>query len=180
MHIHIPELPSSFMRRVRETGVDDLGQPVQRVVAEGGEPCRDVLRRARPGEELILASFSPFPAAGPFREFGPVYLLAAASEEEVRRDRLPLPAGRETDYLAARFALRAYAADQTILGGAWVRAEAAAEKVEELLAQPEVAFVDIRFPVFGCFACRLERAAEEGEVGFRYSEPTTARIGVAA
>jgi hypothetical protein len=49
-------LRDSFLLKARSEGVDDLGQPVERWVAEGGEPCRDALRRARPGEALILAS----------------------------------------------------------------------------------------------------------------------------
>src|SRR5258706_13487368 len=69
MKILIRPLPDSFLDRVRQQRLDDLGQPVRRLTAKGGEPCRDILRRARPGEEIILASYCPFEAAGPFREF---------------------------------------------------------------------------------------------------------------
>ena len=69
MKIQIAPLPEEFLTRVRTQGIDDLGQPVKRLVSvEGGEPCRDVLRRALPGEELILASFSPFGQVGPYHE----------------------------------------------------------------------------------------------------------------
>jgi hypothetical protein len=92
MGMQIGSIPEPFLNRVRSEGIDDLGQPVKRVVAQGGEPCRDVLRRAKPGEELILASFTPFTKAGPFKEYGPIYVLANPSDEDVKRDGLP-PAG---------------------------------------------------------------------------------------
>jgi hypothetical protein len=134
---------------------------------------------------LILASFSPFWTAGPFREYGAVYLLAEESGEAVRRDRLPLGCGKPgsgdaTDYLVGQFVLRAYGEDQVIVGGKVVRADQAAEAVEALLGRADVAFVDARFAVFGCFACRIERSSERRTVGFRYSEPVTALAGVAA
>lgn len=157
MDIRIAELPEAFLRRVREQGIDDLGQPVERFRAEGGEPCRDVLRRARPGEALILASHSPFAQPGPFREFGPVYVLADASDEVVARDRLPLPDGSETAYFGARLVLRAYSADQRIVAAELAEADAAAATMEALWARPDTAWLQARFPTYGCFACRIER-----------------------
>lgn len=157
MKIWIASLPGNFLRRTREEGLDDLGQPVERLIAEGGEPCRDVLRRARPGEALILASHTPFMQPGPFREFGPVYLLAEASAEEVRRDRLPLPPGDETTYFGPRFVLRAYSAEQRIVAADLVEADAAQVAVESLLSRPDTAYLQARFPTYGCFACRIER-----------------------
>jgi hypothetical protein len=70
MPITIAPIPIAFLNRVRHEGLDDLGQPVKRVEAQGGEPCRDVLRRAQPGEQLILASFTPFTKPGPYHEIG--------------------------------------------------------------------------------------------------------------
>ncbi len=80
MSFQIRPLPQAFLDRVRNEGIDDQGEPVQRLIAQGGEPCRDVLRRARPGEAIPLAS-------------------------------------------------------------------------------PDTAFVQARFPTYGCFACRIERAS---------------------
>src|SRR6266568_231186 len=90
--VTIAPIPHLFLNRVRSEGIDDLGQPVKTVLAQGGEPCRDVLRRARPGEELILASFTPFSKPGPYKEYGPIFVLADETGEEIGRDHLP-PAG---------------------------------------------------------------------------------------
>src|SRR6478609_2043330 len=119
----VAEIPPDFLKQVRSEDRDALGQQVKRVVAEGGEPCRDVLRRARPGEELILASFSPFTKPGPYREFGPVFLLAHDSGEAVNRDEVP--AGADGDYLQARFAIRAYSQNEEIVDAALVEPAAA-------------------------------------------------------
>jgi len=150
----IAPLPDAFLRRVREEGRDDLGQPVRRLRAKGGEPCRDALRRAKPGEEIILASFSPFTVAGPFHEFGPVYVFA---NEVPRHEDEELPVGGADDYLREQFVIRAYSKEEDILDAALVQAPAAQAKIDALLGRADVAFLHVRFPTYGCFACRIDR-----------------------
>lgn len=152
MSIRIAPLPERFLQKVRREGIDDLGQPVKRLVAAGGEPCRDVLRRAAAGEELILASFTPFSKAGPYKEYGPVYVLADDGES-VGSAVLP------TDgYLRERFVIRAYSEAEEILDAAMVTPDEAPAAVERFLGRGETAFLHVRFPTYGCFACRVERA----------------------
>ena len=151
----IASIRPSFLDRVRTAGLDDLGQPVKRVVAEGGEPCRDVLRRARPGEQLILASYSPFEKPGPYHEYGPIFILAEPSAEDVSRD--SIRAGSEEDYLRGKFAVRAYSSDEEIVDAALVDASSAPRVIDELFAHSDAAFLHVRFPAYGCFACRLDK-----------------------
>jgi len=158
MKYRIASLPQEFLDRVRERGIDDLGQPVRRLVsASGGEPCRDALRRAQPGEALILASFSPFTVIGPYREFGPVFVFAQPHEDGVSRDSLPLCPGGSAGYLGERFALRAYDHAENITDATLVNASEAEDTLERFLADPAVAFVHARFPNHGCFALRIAR-----------------------
>lgn len=159
MKIRIAPLSPSFLETVRREGVDALGQPVERLVAEGGEPCRDVLRRARPGEELLLVSHSPFTVEGPYREFGPIFVLAQASDEAPVLDELPIESGEDgTDpYLRSQFVLRAYSREERIVDAEMVGPESAESTLARFFASPETAFVHARFPVYGCFACRIER-----------------------
>jgi hypothetical protein len=160
MSFQIKPLPQAFLDRVRNDGLDDQGQPVQRLTSrDGGEPCRDVLRRARPGEELILASFCPYDQAGPFREHGPVFVLARASSEPVDYQHLPTAGSGPTDYFRDQLALRAYGVDESIRDAALVPADQAAETAARFLDAPDTAFVQARFPTFGCFACHIERAS---------------------
>jgi hypothetical protein len=155
--VSIAPLPSAFLARVRNEGVDDLGQPVKRVVAQGGEPCRDALRRAQPGENLLLASFSPFTLEGPYREFGPVFVLAAPDREEPRRDGLP-SVGGENDYLRDRFVIRAYSAQEEIVDASLSAASEFEQTVASFLESDRIAFLHVRFPTYGCFALRIDRA----------------------
>jgi hypothetical protein len=151
----VAAIPSDFLNHVRSAGRDALGQQVKRVVAEGGEPCRDVLRRATKGEELILASFSPFEKPGPYHEYGPIFVLANDSAEDV--DRGTVPAGNDGNYLQQRFAIRAYSENEEILDAALVEPSAAQETVDRFFARTDTAFLHVRFPSYGCFACRLDR-----------------------
>src|SRR5690349_11392305 len=141
--ISIAPIPQSFLERVRSEGIDDLGQPVKRVVAEGGEPCRDVLRRAVAGEELILASFTPFTKSGPYKEYGPIFVLANPSSESVRL---------QTGYLREQFTIRAYSEAQEIIDAALVKAPDFEETVQRFFASEDTAFLHVRFPAYGCFA----------------------------
>ena len=155
--IEIAPIPQPFLDRVRNEGLDDQRQPVRRVIATGGEPCRDVLRRAEPGEELILASFTPFTVSGPYKEYGPIFVLAHGSEDPVRRDTLP-PAGSPTNYLREQFVVRAYSESEEILDAAFIPAAALPETVDRLFRSETTAFLHVRFPTYGCFACRIDRA----------------------
>ena len=145
----------SFLVRVRTEGRDDLGQQVKRVIARGGEPCRDVLRRAQPGEELILASYSPFANPGPYKEYGPIFVLAEESSEPIRHD--ALQAGSESNYLRAQFAIRAYSNQEEIIDAVLVDARSGQSVVDNFFARTDVAFLHVRFPTYGCFACRFDR-----------------------
>jgi hypothetical protein len=152
----IPPIPDRFLLRARAEGVDDLGQAVKRVEAKGGEPCRDVLRRAAPGEPLILASFTPFSRPGPYKEYGPIFVLAQGSDERVLRDALP-QAGSPNDYLREQFVIRAYSANEEILDAALVRAPDLATNVDRFFESADTAFLHVRFPTYGCFALRIDK-----------------------
>lgn len=117
-------------------------------MAEGGEPCRDALRRARPGEALILASYCPFERVGPYREYGPVFVLAVAEQGA---------ATPKKDYLGAAFVLRAYSARERIMDAVISSREQADADLARLFGIAEVAFVLVRFAAYGCYALRLER-----------------------
>ncbi len=151
----VAEIPSDFLKQVRAESRDALGQQVKRVIAEGGEPCRDVLRRANKGEELILASFSPFAKPGPYHEYGPIFVLANESVEDVERQ--AVPAGADGNYLQQRFAIRAYSENEEILDAALVEPAEAQETIDRFFARAGTAFLHVRFPSYGCFACRLDR-----------------------
>ncbi len=159
--IRILPLPEAYLARVREQGLDAQGQPVRRFVSAGGDPCRDALRRSRPGEEVILASYGPFEGSGPnpYREFGPVFLLAEPETAPIDRATLPVRGDHPDRYFGdGPLAFRAYDAGGDIIDGALGRTEDVEATVGRFLASPQVAHVDVRFAIRGCFACRVVRA----------------------
>ena len=80
-----------------------------------------------------------------------MFVLANA-EEAAARDRLPLDG-----YLRSQFVVRAYGADESILDAAMVTPGDATDTIERFFASDDVAFVHARFPVYGCFALRIDR-----------------------
>jgi hypothetical protein len=151
--IRIILLPAAFLERVR-AGIDDLGQPVERHVAAGGEPLRDCLRRALPGEAILLASYCPFTLPSPYREYGPVFVSGAGGETPTL-DVLPLQG--QAPYLGASFVLRAYSPDERIVDACLSSPQAAAADLDAFLVRSEVAFVLARFTAYGCYALRMAR-----------------------
>jgi hypothetical protein len=154
--ITIAPIPVAFLNRVRLEGLDDLGQAVKRVEAQGGEPCRDVLRRARPGEKLILASFTPFTKPGPYHEYGPVFVLAEDGGEQVLRNSAPA-AGSPNDYLREQFVVRAYSEEEEIVDAALIDARDFDATIDRFFQSSDVAFLHVRYPAYGCFSCRIDR-----------------------
>jgi hypothetical protein len=155
----IPVKPT-FLQRVRELGVDDQGQAVEHLIASGGEPCRDSLHRATAGEELILASYCPFEIAGPYKEYGPIFIRADEHEyqnTQVRPQHLPGLIAQH--YLGQQFVLRAYSAQERIVDACLTTSLQCEKDLQSLLAKQEVEFVLVRFPTYGCYACRIERVS---------------------
>lgn len=152
--LRIVPLAQDFLDRVRG-GLDDQGQPVERHVARGGEPLRDCLRRASPGEAILLASYCPFTVAGPYREYGPVFVASGPQAAPPLGD---LPLGGSRPYLSDSFVLRAYSRDERIVDARLSGPASAGADLSAFFARPDVAFVLARFPTYGCYALRLERA----------------------
>ncbi|UJB33805.1 DUF1203 domain-containing protein [Chromobacterium sp. Beijing] len=146
-----------FVERARHKGIDALGQPVRRMAAAGGEPFRDALRRAIPGEELILASYSPFHQVGPYREYGPVFLAAESQPEPLPELSALLHRVGENAYLGDSVALRAYDKEQTMQEAALLPTHEVEATLTRWEARPEIAFAMLRFPAHGCYALRLNR-----------------------
>jgi len=152
--LRIVAMPSDFLDRAR-AGLDDLGQPVERHIASGGEPLRDCLRRARSGEAILLASYCPFTVAGPYKEYGPVF-VSASPQPAPPLDALPL--GGERPYLGSSFVLRAYSREERIVDARLSNPGAAMDDLAILFERPDTVFVLARFPTYGCYALRIDAA----------------------
>lgn len=144
-------LPAAFVQRVRATGQDDFRRPIHATVATGGEPMRDQLRRAEPGERIILCSYQAVSLPSEFAEIGPIFISADLPATTVAPDELP------PGYFNRLFALRAYDAADRIVHSQLVEPIAAPEIFRDLLAREDVAYLHGRFAGHGCFAARIDR-----------------------
>ncbi|CAM3701521.1 hypothetical protein VA7868_00251 [Vibrio aerogenes CECT 7868] len=155
--ITITPVRPDFLAKARQAGLDDQNQPVEHLIAEGGEPCRDTLRRAQPGEKLILGSYCPFSRPGPYKEYGPIFIQAEPADTPPDLTRLPTRASTGPAYLSHMFVLRAYRENETIATAGLVSTDNAQAVLEQFFTDPEVHFVLARFAAYGCYALRLDR-----------------------
>ena len=155
--INIIPIRADFILKVRNTNLDDQNQSVIHMTAKGGEPCRDILRAALPGEKIILASYCPFKKAGPYKEYGPIYISNQALNERPNLTRFPFPVGKDTDYLGNIFVLRAYNLNEDIVDAELVSVDDAETVLNRFWSNSSINFVLVRFAAYGCYAFRLER-----------------------
>lgn len=140
------------MQRVRTTRRDDFDREVSVTVAQGGEPLRDQLRRAEPGERIILCSYQAVALPSEFAEIGPVFISAELSASAACFGELP------AGYFNRVFAVRGYDAQNRIVHSELVEPREAPEKFRAALARPNVAYLHARFAGHGCFAARIDPA----------------------
>ena len=141
---------------------DDAGRTPTLVVDRDGEsPLRCCNRLSRPGERIVLVSYSPLHRwalahskdPGPYDETGPVFLHAEPCAG-------PTHDGFPDDYRGLPRVFRAYDADGHIIGGE-VLVDGAPDPeslIDKVFADPRVAFVHARALVAGCFTFSIERA----------------------
>jgi|SRR5579862_1442510 len=153
MSFVVTALASEVARDARSASRDEHGNVLSAEIQHaGGNPCRHCLRRADAGERLVLFSYSPFAVRNPYKEVGPVFVHADGCERYGDVGRLP------ADFLNRPLVLRGYDAEQRIVAVAVVADGRTEQRVEELLGEPEVAFVHARSFTHGCYLFRIDRA----------------------
>ncbi len=144
--MRIQPIPSDVFEDVRTSGVDALGNPVEHVVANGGEPLRCCLRNARPGEQMILFGYEPPLPPSPYREKGAVYAHVERCAGPANATEYP------ADWQDRPQALRAYDSRGWIHPATRTHdgqdPEAA---IAEVLAEPGVVQIHSRNLAYGCY-----------------------------
>jgi hypothetical protein len=156
MIIRFEGLSSDAARELRAGGPDAYGNPPERHgISDGtGAPCRHCLRDVPAGLAFLVLAWRPFAASHAYAETGPVFLCAEDCASGAGRA-LPETLLTSPDYL-----VKGYSADERIVYGTGgiVPREAVAARAAALLADPGVAFVDIRSARNNCFLARARRA----------------------
>jgi hypothetical protein len=147
-------IESAYANTIRHGGGDANGQPAVRTVAHGSaNPCRHCLGLIAENAQKLVLGYRPFGRLQPYAEVGPIFLHAEACER-YESDRLP----GWFAYLQPAI-IRGYGRDDWIRyeTGNVVPGEELAGVCEEILSNPEVAYVHIRSK-YNCFQCRVDRA----------------------
>ena len=137
-------LPASLADAATRTFTDE----------DGGRPLRCCLRDSRPGERIALVAVTPEGPEGAYRETGPVFLHAEACDG-------PADTGYPDEFRRRTQVFRAYDSAGRIVGGEVVRPGSDQEEVAaRLLADADVAFLQTRNVVFGCYMLTIRRGPE--------------------
>ena len=155
MKIQFDALPEGDVLRIRSTGTDCYGNPVERHVSDGQVfPCRSCLGTIPAGQTYLILAHRPFASTNPYAETGPIFLCD---------DCTPATSGPGVPEIltAPDYILRAYSQDERILYGTGQVTPTGqiARYAASLLERPEVAFVDIRSARNNCYQCRVRRAS---------------------
>ena len=147
----IVPLPLSLVSEARRTLTDCAGHALRpHIETAGGNPCRFTLRLTRPGEEVILMSCSPFRTEQPYRETGPVFILAQGDTGYTDIHRFPSGINPLTRVF------RCYDAAERIIDARVGTAEPE-QLIAELFAKPRVDCIHVRSLTYGCYTFRIER-----------------------
>ncbi len=147
MRIHA--LPDDVLDRARELAGTDEHHELHD--ESPGAPLRCCLRKAGPGEPVVLFRHAPEAGAGPYEELGPVFAHAEPCDGPATTAELP------EALLHAPRTLRAYTAGGRIHGGETVEPGNLPDRVAALLDDPDVAQLQVRSATHGCFLFAITR-----------------------
>ncbi|MFD1152483.1 DUF1203 domain-containing protein [Saccharothrix hoggarensis] len=147
MRIHA--LPDDVLDRARELAGTDAHHEWH--AESPGAPLRCCLRKAGPGEPVILFRYAPGAGVGPYEELGPVFAHAEPCDGPASTAEFPHA------FRNAPRTLRAYTADGRIHDGGVAQPDALAQRLDALLDDPLVAEVQVRSASHGCFLFAVTR-----------------------
>jgi hypothetical protein len=146
-------IPAEVLEHARTVGLDASGNPVEHLIADGGEPLRCCLRNAEPGESAILFGYEPPIPASPYRAMGAVFAHAEPCAGPKTTDTYP------ADWVGRPQALRAYDARGWIHPATTTHDGADPDAaVAAILADETVAQLHSHNLAYGCYMFAVTRA----------------------
>jgi len=129
-------------------------QCAMRVTADErpGFPCRVSLQDAELGEKLILLNYEHLPVATPYRSRHAIYVRESATEAQLTIDEVP-------QLMRHRLlSLRAFDADGMMKAADVAPGTAIEKLIDQMFANPSIAFLHVHNAKPGCYAARVDRA----------------------
>ena len=153
---HIAGLPDALTEEVRTTlRSPGFGHPIYQEVASATGPCRACLQQFRVGEEeRILFTYRPRHDNGNLGAPGPVFIHA---EQCQQYEGSAFPPGLRSLPLL----IEGIASDNRVPVSRSATGGEIDDALAELLANPDVDYLNVRHGVAGCHIVRVNRAAGE-------------------
>lgn len=155
MSFQITGLPLSQFSSLFSMSAEELTrQGAIRVTADErpGFPCRVSLQDAEIGEQLILLNYEHLPVATPYRSRHAIYVRESATEAQLAVDEVP------QQMRSRLLSLRAFNADGMMKAAEVAPGTAIENLIEQMFANPAIAFLHVHNAKWGCYAARVDRA----------------------
>jgi len=117
-----------------------------------GYPCRQCLRDAEVGEELLLVSYDPFTMDSPYRCASPIFLHTHECSLGPDSDDLP------TQLTCRQLSVRAFDDQAMMIDAAIIDGAALESTIERFFADPSADNIHVHNASRGCWAVTVERA----------------------
>ncbi len=138
----------------RAGALDAYGNAAEHGVSSGtGVPCRHCLKIVPEGEGFVALAHRPFGTLQPYAETGPIFICESDCSTPSATE-IPQVLEASPEYL-----IKGYTSDERIKygTGAIVPKENVTRKLSVLLADSNLAFVDIRSAKNNCWLTRVTR-----------------------
>ena len=116
-----------------------------------GYPCRQCLRDAEIGDEMLLVSYDPFAASSPYRCASPIFIHntpCAPDDQE----------GLPVQLTGRTLSVRGFDSAAMMLDDALIDGTDLSGAIETLFANPAIDHLHVHNASRGCWAARVERA----------------------
>jgi Protein of unknown function (DUF1203) len=117
-----------------------------------GYPCRQCLRDAEVGEELVLVSHDPFDQGSPYRSASPIFLHLHACEPAAPSAEVP------SQLTGRQLSVRAFDHDAMMIDAAIIDGTDLAPNLDRLFGNENTDRIHIHNATRGCWAVTAERA----------------------
>jgi Protein of unknown function (DUF1203) len=155
MGFRVVGLPASRFEQLYGLSEEALAaRGVRAYVADSkpGFPCRVSLRDVEPGDRVLLLNFEHQPAGTPYRSSHAIYVKDGAKDATPELGEVP-------EVLRSRLlSVRSFDGEGMMVDADVADGREAAAVFERLLANPNVAYLQVHNAKRGCYAARVERA----------------------
>ncbi len=147
-------LDTKTARAYQNGAPDAFGNTPERAISTGtGNYCRHCLQHIPEGNEMLILAHKPFETTQPYAEIGPIFLCANRCLSGTGAED-PAILKTSPDYLIKGYSEQ----DRIIYGtGAITPTEEIQNKVREIFAREDVAYIHVRSARNNCYQLRIDR-----------------------